>query len=192
MISRRAALAACVLSLILLPACNSTYDDTASPVFLTVVSVEPSSEPFGDVYDSALGSFMPDTVELTLAAHFANQNSPPTSSPYTTVQVTHYRVTFERTDDGVDVPAGFQQGLTVSVDAGGSQVTVDDVTIVRADQKLQEPLYWLTPFSYGFEPSTGYTTIACNCIIDIYGQTLAGESVTARATIGINFADYAN
>lgn len=192
MISRRVALVACFVSLFVLPACNERFDDVASPVWLTVVGIEPASNPFGDVYDSTLGSFMPDTVKVTLAAHFSNQNTPPTGSPYTTIQITSYRVTFERTDDGVEVPAGFQQALTAQVEAGGGDVTIDGMTIVRADQKLQPPLFYLTPFSYGFEPSTGYTTIACNCIIDFYGHTLGGEQVTASAAIGINFADYAN
>ncbi len=192
MISRRVALVACVLSLIVLPACNSRYDEVASPVWLTVSAIEPASTPFGDVYDSELGSFMPDTVKVTLAAHFSNQSTPPTGTAFTTIQVTSYRVTFQRTDDGVEIPAGFQQALTATVTAGGGETIIDGLTIVRADQKLQPPLYYLTPFSYGFEPGTGYTTIACNCIIDFYGHTLAGDAVSASAGIGINFADYAN
>lgn len=192
MISRRVALVACILSLIVLPACNDNIDDVASPVWITVSSVEASSSPFGDVYDSELGTFMPDTVKVTLTAHYSNQNEPPTGTAYTTVQITSYRVTFARTDNGVDVPAGFQEALTVSLDAGAGSVTVDGLTIVRSGQKLQPPLYYLTPFSYGFEPGTGYTTISCNCIIDFYGHTLAGEPVSASAGIGINFADYAN
>jgi len=191
MISRRAVLVACVLSLVILPACNSRFDDVASPVWFTVTSVEPASDPFGDVYDNVLGSFMPDTVKVTFEAFVADQIDP-ASSPYNTVQITSYRVTFMRTDDGVEVPAGFDQGLSVSVVAEGGEVEVNNLTIVRADQKLQPPLYYLTPFSYGFEPSTGYTTVACTCIIDFYGHTVGGEQVSASAAIGINFADYAN
>ncbi len=192
MITRRVALVACILSLIVLPACNDSIDDVASPVWISVSSIEPASSPFGDVYDSELGSFMPDTVKVSITANYSNQTTPPTGTAYTTVQITSYRVTFARTDNGVDVPAGFQEALTVSVEAGGGSVTVDGLTIVRAGQKLQPPLYYLTPFSYGFEPGTGYTTISCNCIIDFYGHTLAGEPVSASAGIGINFADYAN
>jgi hypothetical protein len=192
MISRRVALVACILSLIMLPACNDAIDNSASPVWITVSSIEPASSPFGDVYDSELGSFMPDTVRVSITANYANQANPPTGTAYTTVQLSSYRVTFHRTDDGVDVPAGFQEALTASVDAGGGSVTLNDLTIVRANQKLQPPLYFLTPFSYGFEPGTGYTTIACNCTIDFYGHTLAGEAVSASGGIGINFADYAN
>jgi hypothetical protein len=131
-------------------------------------------------------------VKLTLTAHFANQNNPPTSSPYSTVQVTSYRVTFVRTDAGNDVPAGFQQALTASVTAGGGDTVIEGLTICRADQKLQPPLYYLTPFSYGFEPGTGYTAISCNCIIDVYGQTLAGDEVFASGAIAVNFGDWAN
>ncbi len=191
MISRRVALVACILSLLVLPACNDAIDDTASPVWLTVSSIEPASSPFGDVYDSELGSFMPDTVRVSLAVNYGNQYTPPTGTAYTTVQLTGYRVTFSRSDDGMDVPAGFQESLTASVEAGGTLV-IDGLTIVRAGQKLQPPLYYLTPFSYGFEPGTGYTTIACNCTIDFYGHTLAGQAVSDTGGIGINFADYAN
>ncbi len=191
MISRRVALVACILSLLVLPACNDAIDDTASPVWLTVSSIEPSSDPFGDVYDSELGSFMSDTVDVSLSVNFANQANPPTGTAYTTVQLTSYRVTYLRIDNGNDVPAGFQEALTLSVEVGNN-VTISDLTICRAGQKLQPPLYYLTPFSYGFEPGTGYTTISCNCIIDFYGHTLAGEAVSASGGIGINFADYAN
>jgi hypothetical protein len=189
--SRRAVLVACILWLAVLPACNDRFDEVASPVWITVTGIEPSSDPFGDVYDSSLGSFMPDTVTVKLRAFVADQVDP-TSTPFNTVQITSYRVTFVRTDDGTEVPAGFQQALSVSVEAETSEVEVTGLTVVRADQKLQPPLYYLTPFSYGFEPSTGYTTIACNCIIDFYGHTVGGEQVSASASIGINFADYAN
>ena len=74
----------------------------------------------------------------------------------------------------------------------GATVTITNLVIVRADQKFQPPLVYLTPLSYGFEPSTGYTTIACNCLIEFFGHTLDGESVYATGGIGINFADYAN
>jgi len=191
MISRRVALVACFVSLLVLPACNDAIDEVNSPVFLTVAGVEPDSEPFGDVYDSSLPAFMPDTVQVTLSAHFSNQNTPPTGTAYTTIQLSSYRVTYYRIDNGVEVPAGFQQALTQTVIAGSSTV-ITGLTICEADQKLQPPLYYLTPFSYGFEPGTGYTSISCNCIIDFWGHTLAGEPVSATGSIAINFADYFN
>jgi hypothetical protein len=192
MISRRVALVACFVSLIVLPGCNDAIDDVNSPVFLTVAGVEPNSEPFGDVYNSVLGAFMPDTVQVTLSAHFANQGTPPTGTAYTTVQLSSYRVTYHRTDNGAEVPAGFQGALTATVEAGGGDTVIQGLTICQADQKLQPPLYYLTPFSYGFEPGTGYTSISCNCVIDFYGHTLAGEPVSATGAIAINFADYFN
>lgn len=193
MISRRVAMVACVLSLIVLPACNDAYDEASSPVFLTVASIEPDGDvtPFGDVYDSSLPAFTPDTVKVTLSAHTSNQTVPPTGTAYTTVQITSYRVTFQRTDAGDEVPAGFQQALTATVLAGGETI-ITGLTICRPDQKLQPPLYFLTPFSYGFEPGTGFTTISCNCVIDFAGHTLAGDPVSASGAVAINFADYYN
>jgi hypothetical protein len=185
---------ACILSLIVfLPGCNNNFDEADSPVFITVASVEGDSEPgpFGDVYNDVVPGFFPHTVKVTLSAHTNNQANPPTGTAYTTVQLSSYRVTFYRTDAGADVPAGFQQALTATVVAGTDTV-IGGLTICRADQNLQPPLYYLTPFSYGFEPGTGFTAISCNCVIDFWGHTLAGDPVSATGTVAINFGDWAN
>jgi hypothetical protein len=189
---RRTILAASILAALLMPGCNERFDDSASPLWFTVTSITPSSTPFGDVYDSSTNSFHPDTVDVGLEAHFADQNEPPSGSAYTTIQVDRYRVSFSRTDGGVEVPAGFEQSLSVQVEAEGAEVLISGLVILRADQKLQPPLVYLTPLSYGFEPSTGYTTIACNCLVEFFGHTLDGEQVYAAGGVGINFADYVN
>jgi hypothetical protein len=159
------------------------------PVALTVRDITPTSDPFGDVYDGSSGLYRPDTVTVVFQNDLLNQSIVPTSM--TDVIIRTYRVSFVRTDGGSAVPAAFQENINVSVPTN-STATIENLTIVRATQKQQNPLYYLTPFSLGYEPDTGYNNISCNVLLEFWGETIAGDRIYASGSIGITFADYAN
>ena len=73
---------------------------------------------------------------------------------------------------------------------GASQeiITELQMVLVPSTTKAQPPIAHL--ISPGFEPDTGYTNIQVNARIRFFGRTVAGEPVSAAATIGINFADF--
>ena len=104
-------------------------------------------------------------------------------SDQNTVQLTHYRVVFRRTDghnvEGVDVPYSFDSGMTILVPATGSgQQTFD---LVRVSAKLEAPLLALA--------SNGQTL---DCIADItfYGRDMHGNNVAVTGSVGVTFANF--
>jgi len=104
-------------------------------------------------------------------------------SEQNTVQMTHYRVVYRRTDgrnvQGVDVPYAFDSGVTVLVPATGSgQISFD---IVRVSAKHEAPLLALA--------SNGQTL---DVIADVtfYGKDMHGNNVAVTGSVGITFANY--
>ena len=191
MTTRSAILVTALLLIINFSACKTEngLGEGDGPVAFTVTSILPTSDPFGDVYDDSSGLFRPDTVKVTFQNDLLNQSIIP--SNMTDIIIRTLRVSFVRTDGGTAVPASFQETINLSVDTNGTS-SIENLTIVRAPQKQQVPLYYLTPFSLGYEPDTGYNNISCNAILEFWGETIAGDRVYASGAIGITFADYAN
>jgi len=191
MITRSAILAAALLLVVGLAGCKTEngLGGGSAPVALSLVSITPSSSPFGDVWDSSVGSYRPDTVDVVFQNDLLNQDMGATYMADVVLKT--FRVSFVRTDGGTQVPAGYQEAINVIVPANGIGV-IENLTIVRATQKQQPPLYYLTPFSYGYEPDTGFNNISCNVNLEFWGETIAGDKVYASGAIGITFADYVN
>lgn len=168
--------------------------ETIAPVYLVVNGIEPlhttpvSSLPkhFGDVNYN--GEPLDEIVRVTLANEFKDPAAV-TPTSYQDIIVTNYRVSFVRTDGGVNVPDAFQQSTSYQVPAGGT-ATIEDLVILKAHQKLQPPLEYLQPWSLGFEPTTNYISITCNALIELSGETVTGEKVCASGFVMITFMDY--
>jgi hypothetical protein len=107
--------------------------------------------------------------------------STPTSANYITV--TRYRVVFTRADGrntpGVDVPYPFDGAVTFSVLDIGSAT----FTLVRGQSKVEPPLVALR----GGGGALGISTIA---EVTFYGHDQTGSTVSATATLLVNFADW--
>lgn len=172
---------------------NGGLDDSAGAVFLVVSTIEAISDPFGDVITSS-GSILEDRVRVDLVARLKN----PTDVTAPTMQeivIDRYEVTFSRTDGGSAVPAGFTRGINqkVRITEHGStteRITQFDIVLAPATIKSQPPIAHLV--SPGIEPGTGYVNIQATATIRFYGQTLSGDPITASATIGIDFANFAD
>ena len=111
----------------------------------------------------------------------------PASSPVSPTQnnwitVTQYHVQYVRSDghnvEGVDVPYGFDGGITATV-AGGD--TSAGFTLVREQAKQEAPLgaLALNPISI--------STIAR---VTFYGHDQAGREVSVTGNIDVSFANY--
>ena len=109
----------------------------------------------------------------------------PSSSALNAVTLTRYRVTFRRSDGrntpGVDVPFGFDGGLSTTVDVGGTSQVVFD--IVRHQAKLDPPLRNLVN-------SKGLVFISTIAEIQLWGRDQNGNEVTATANLDVQFADF--
>jgi hypothetical protein len=104
---------------------------------------------------------------------------------YQDVALERYTVRYYRTDgrntEGVDVPYAFQGPLAGTVEAEGETDAV--FVLVRQQAKLEPPLSQLSKDGGGI-------LITCFAEVNIFGHTLTGEVVSARATVSVTFADF--
>lgn len=169
-------------------------DDTDSPTILVIESIEPLTDPFGDVISDA-GTVQEDVVRVTFSAHPKSLAVTGSVGPeFLDVIVERYEVTFERTDGGTAVPKGFQRAMTLRVENTPhgvltTRTTFVDIVLVPSTIKTQPPISFL--ISPGFEPDTGFVNIQVDATIRFFGRTLGGHRVSATGSIGIDFADFA-
>lgn len=166
-------------------------DDSEAPVVLVAGNLTTVSDPFGDILTSG-GTIPEDSVSVALTSRLKNPNDL-TQPALQDIIVERYEVTFERTDGGSAVPAGFQRAVNakVVVTPNGQQnefVTTVTVIVMPSTSKVQPPLSHL--LSPGVEPGTGFINIQVRATIRFFGHTVAGEAVATQASVGINFADF--
>jgi hypothetical protein len=109
---------------------------------------------------------------------------PTRPSPANVVTVNRYRVRYLRADGraapGVDVPYGFDGGMTLSIgDEGG----VGRFVLVRAQAKMEPPLITL-------RDSGGSLALSILAEVTLFGRDQAGHEVSVIGLVGVNFADW--
>jgi hypothetical protein len=170
-------------------------DETANAVILVINSIEPTSDPFGDVL-SLSGIIPEDGIEVAFSAHL---KGPVTASPGITtpelqdIVLERYEVTFQRTDGGTQAPPGFARAMTARVrltalGSGTLNTTIVSLVLVPSTTKAQPPISFL--ISPGSEPSTNFTNIQLKATITFFGKTLSGDPVTVTGQFGINLANF--
>jgi hypothetical protein len=103
------------------------------------------------------------------------------------VRLRSYRVTYRRTDGGTLVPQGFVRSISGIIPVNGGPTPIDDFLIVEGTAINQAPFAALLPQNGGRDPETGQTVVKMDAIVDIFGETLAGDAVSARTTIPLWF-----
>ncbi len=179
-----------VLGLVLLVAvvsgsCTPSYvTGNDAPVNLYVVAVNGGKVLDSDVRNGEDSSFVcPDTVQVTVGVRNKNPNAP---APYVpgAVLIQSYEVRYFRTDgrgtEGVDVPYRITGNLTLAVDVSIKDNVDVPIEVVRRQAKVEPPL------SSIFQTNV-LTTMA---EITLYGQTVAGQSVSSTGRFQIDFADF--
>lgn len=114
-----------------------------------------------------------------------NITSPLAPSTLNDVTITRYRVRYVRTDGrntpGVDVPFGFDGGVTVTVPGnGGAEVGFE---LVRHSAKSEPPLRNLIG-------SGGAMFIMTIAEITFFGRDQAGNDIEATGMMTVNFGDW--
>jgi hypothetical protein len=145
------------------------------------------------------GVYYSDNGQVTLRVAMKDPGSATSpTSPSTTnfITVTRYRVQFRRTDghnvEGVDVPAAFEGGMTLTVTDTG---VTGAFTLVRAQSKTSAPLLALAPPLPPLPPlppGTILGSILTLADVTFYGTDQAGHAVTVTGTITVDFADWAD
>ena len=185
-----------VPSIFLLFSCNPIEDDTRSDSVLLVLrimgmDIEDNAVDFlqSDVVminqDTGAGTVAADSAKVTLTAQALDPAPWLGTSYYNDIFVTHYVVTYSRSDgksqEGVDVPYSFDGSMSAMV-AIDTQTDVNFV-VVRAVAKLEPPLVNLAT-------GRGEGELKTTARIDFYGHDTTGNNVKATGYLTVFFANY--
>jgi hypothetical protein len=111
-------------------------------------------------------------------------SAPTLPSALNEITITRYRVNFRRADGrntpGVDVPYGFDGGLTATISDSAVLVGFE---MVRHQMKEEPPLR-------NMQNGGGSNIISTIAEITFYGRDQAGNEVSVTGTISVNFADF--
>jgi hypothetical protein len=157
--------------------CNE-INRQSSPVVLIVTFSQ-------DIHkiDVASGCTVPvGTVNLQ-----ALLKNPLTASTFNDVKISSYRVSYVRTDGGTVVPAPFVKSISTLITVGGGQSALTSFNLFDRDTFNQAPLAALQPQNGGRDPETGKAFVQLDEIIEFFGQTTAGESVSGSTRIPFDF-----
>lgn len=176
-----------------------------SPVFLTITKVDAAKGDDTSTFSAFLLSDVQTLVDFTangvttkvptifndnarISVRVDAKNQGIETNPLNSVTLTRYHVTFRRTDGrntpGVDVPYGFDGGLTVTVDAGQTPVDIP-IELVRHQAKLEPPLRNLIGLG-------GLGFISTIAEITVYGRDQNGNEMLATASLDVQFGDFAD
>lgn len=180
-----------------------------SPVFLTIGSLQAARGSDPGTFAANLLSDVQTMVEVTVGGVttrvptifndlgqatiqvnskdwggvFSGDASPTT--PLNAVTITRYRVNYRRSDGqnrpGVDVPFGFDGGVTLTIPAGGSGDVVFD--LVRHAAKSEPPLRNLIA-------GGSLQFISTVAEITFYGRDQNGNELMVTGMMDITFADF--
>jgi hypothetical protein len=175
--------------------CGSVVRDGRSPVYMVIESLVASR---GGADEPPQGTLLSDVVTnggtfndmgsviLRISPKNVLTSSP---SPNNEVTVFRYRVVYRRADGrnnpGVDVPYGFDGGLTGTIPIGGNLLLTFEM--VRHIAKEESPLIQLR-FGNGNTPPA-ISTIA---EITFYGRDQVGNELNVTGSMLINFGDFAD
>jgi hypothetical protein len=171
-------------------ACGEFTREGRSPVVLVIDTLTVGDDDQGTLNSDVKtkGSTFNDMAEVEMRVILKDPGvpgAPASPSLLNSVTVTRYRVEYRRTDgrsvQGVDVPYSFDSGMTFTVPSDGTGGA--SFQLVRHSAKEEAPLKALAS-SFDIISTIGYITF--------YGHDQAGNDVSATATIGIDFADFAD
>lgn len=136
---------------------------------LVIDLLNPSNEP--------LGSILIQAIQLGESS----------DNRFNDVRLINYRVQYERTDGGTQVPASFVRTTSGTIAVGGAAAAANDIYVFSFDALSQAPFPALLPQNGGRDPQTGQPVIKMNAVIDIFGETMAGKAVSTRVRVPLWF-----
>jgi len=179
--NKKIAWAALAMAAAVFAGCSSELTDNSAPVELVVTNTQtltqldiaPNDDP---ECDASVG-----TINLQVIPKNAS-----VTSDFTQVRVTRYRVSYQRTDGGRQVPAPFVRSIDTLVGVGAIGALTNFV-ILEGSAVNQAPFAALLPQNGGRDPDTGQRTVKMDVIVEIFGETLGGENVYDATRFPLDF-----
>jgi hypothetical protein len=160
----------------------------SSPVLLTLTNSQNFNQI--DLSGGAGCTGSVGTVQMqtrTIQNSGSNSVPPPvTNNSLNDVHITRYRVSYRRTDGGTMVPEPFVRSLDVLIVPGGS-ASLSKFLVLEGDAFNQAPFAALLPQNGGRDPQTGRPIVKMEVILEVFGETLAGENVSAVTRFPLDF-----
>ena len=173
-------LAAVALAAMAALSCSSELTDSAAPVELVVTNTQNLSrldlDPLNNDSDcqGEIG-----TINMQVIAKAG------ASGEFLQVRVRRYRVSYRRTDGGTIVPSSFVRSIDTLIGVGSAASS--NFTVLEADALTQAPFAALQPQNGGRDPETGRPVVKLEVILEVFGETLAGDNVFDSTVFPLEF-----
>jgi hypothetical protein len=126
------------------------------------------------------------TVNLRALFLQGGTSTIPTDDRFNDILLRSYRVTYVRTDGGNQVPAPFVRTISGTL-SGSTASTLNNFQAFQPGAFDQAPFPALLPQNGGRDPETGKPFVQLDTIIEVFGETLAGERVSGTARAPLTF-----
>jgi hypothetical protein len=159
-----------------------------SPMLLVVEGVNTTAGGNGSGGASLHSDVEPVIDDIvTVTVRSLPKNPDVSTTVINTVSLTRYHLEYRRTDGrnrpGVDVPYGFDGGLSGSIPPNGASDFA--FVIVRNQAKLEPPLKNLVSLG-------GLAIVSTIAEITLYGHDQNGNEISVSARVDVHFTDYAD
>jgi hypothetical protein len=179
------------VALVLLAAVMLTCNEinkSAAPVTVVVTNSQVLHK-----IDLAGGTGCSQSIATVLmeARLLQNPNSAnlPTDVRFDDVRIDRYRVSYVRTDGGTLVPSPFVRSISALLILGGGTQSLTTFLAFEQTALNQAPFAALLAQNGGRDPETGRAVITMDVILEVFGQTLAGESVSGSTRLTLDFCE---
>ena len=160
--------------------CSGELTDNASPVefvvthtsTVNILDISPNDDP---ECDADLGTINMRVIPKNTSA----------GGNMLQVRVTRYRVSYRRTDGGTIVPASYVRAIDTLVGVG--QTTPATFNLFELGAFSQAPFVSLLPQNGGRDAETLRPFVRLEVILEVFGETLAGDNVYDSTTIPLEF-----
>ncbi len=164
-------------------ACNgSDLTKSASPVALLVTNTQTLQHidiAGGTNCDKEWGT-------IQLQAILKNPNDASANQTLNQVRIKSYQVTYQRTDGGKTIPQPYVRTMDALLTPGGA-ASGGDFIVLAPGSFTQAPFAALLPNNGGKDPDTGKAFVQMDIIVEVFGETLAGEKVSGSTRFPIDF-----
>lgn len=162
--------------------CSNDLNRNAAPVELVATNSQNLH-----VLDLAGGTRCNETVATVNLQAFTKNADQISDQTFNQVRITRYQVSYVRTDGGKIVPASFVRSIDNLITPGGAPSAVSNFQAFEVDALSHAPFQSLFPNNGGRDPETGRPLVSMDAILDVFGETLAGERVSARTRVPLDF-----